>query len=135
MKKRRWKVKKFLKLIFPAIIALTVSGCMSDRLPSEDIRVLSDYADIIAVLKNPKIPRNSKEKYEAAKKLIRNVDLHFTRETATVDKLLYHRDAAISSPGSDDPVFTFLYEYKGSFVRLRFFTYKMFVTRVEIVEE
>ena len=128
-------MKFFLKLIFPALIMLSVTGCMSDKLPAEDIRVYSDFADIIAVLKNPKIPRNSKEKYEAARKLIRNVDMHFTRETATVDKLLYHRDAAIDAPGSDDPTFTFLYEYKNHFVRLRFFTYKMFVTRVEIVEQ
>ena len=65
---------------------------------------------------------------------IRHVDLHYTRETATVDKLFYHRDATVDGLQTEEPVFTFTYRYGNDFVRIRFFTCRMFVTRVEIKE-
>ncbi len=128
-------MKKNFLTAFSALFLLLVCGCATSRLPSEDIEVLSKHADIISVLRSPELLPNSREKYEAAKELVKKVDLHFTRETATVDKLFFHRDAAVDNPGSDDPTFTFTYQWKDHVLRIRFFTFKMFVTRVEITEK
>ncbi len=116
-------------------VAFLLCGCATEKLPSEDIEVLTKYADIIKVLRSPTLRPNTREKYEAAKELIKHVDLYYTRETGTVDKLFYYRDAMIDAPGSDNPVFTFIYEWKDKTLRIRFFTFRMFVTRVEIVEK
>ena len=128
------------KLLFAPILAammLFFCGCIStnDKLPSEDIEVLDKHRDIIAILRSPRIPPNSEAKYNAAKALIKHVDLYFTRETQTVDKLFYHRDAMVDAPGSDNPVFTFTYMHENKILRIRFFTYKKFITRVEITEK
>ena len=129
-------MKKLISLFLMTFV-LAFAGCQSvnDRLPSEDIEIFAKYSHIIRVLKSPRIPPFSKEKYEAAKELLRHVDLHFTRETATVNKIFSYRDAQVDGENTDTPVFTFNYQYLNKSVRIRFFTYKMFVTRVEIVEE
>ena len=128
-------MKKSYAVCFAAVLLGLLCGCASDKLPSEDIEVLTKYDDIIRVLKSPTLPPNSQEKYEAAKALIEHVDLYYTRETGTVNKLFYYRDAMIDAPGSDNPVFTFIYEWKDRSLRIRFFTFRMFVTRVEIIEK
>ena len=127
-------MKPWLTGVLALFVAAIFCGCATEKLPSEDIEVLTKYADIIKVLRSPSIPPNSKEKYEAAKELIEHVDLYFTRETKTVDTLFYHRDAMIDAPG-DKPVFTFIYSWKNRSLRIRFFTCRMFITRVEIVEK
>lgn len=130
-------MKAFFSILLTGVLALTFAGCStvsSNRLPSEDIEVFEKYGDIIAILRNPKISPNSKEKYNAARELIKKVDLHFTRETKTVDKLFYYRDAAADGLHTETPVFTFTYRYGNDFIRFRFFTCRMFVTRVEITE-
>ena len=129
-------MNKFFR--FFCIFAATVIFCgcqVVDKIPSEDIEVLKKYSKIISVLKNQEISPDSREKYEAAKELIRCVDLTYTRETATIDKIFYHRDALVDSYQSDKPTFTFNYRYRDNMVRIRFFTYKMFVTRVEVTEK
>ena len=40
----------------------------------------------------------------------------------------------VDAPGSDNPVFTFSYMYGNDVLRIRFFTFNKFITRVEIVE-
>ena len=127
------KNRFFFMLALGAVFLLC--GCATEKLPSEDIEVLTKYADIIKVLRSPTLRPNTREKYEAAKKLIEHVDLYYTRETGTVNKLFYYRDAMIDAPGSDNPVFTFIYEWQDRSLRIRFFTFRMFVTRVEIVEK
>jgi len=118
-----------------SFLLMLVSGCVTDnRLPSEDIEVLEKHADLIRILKDPQISPNSREKYEAAMELIRHVDLTYTRETATVDKLFYYRDAQIDGIDTDTAIFTFTYRYGNDYIRFRFFTCRMFVTRVEIKE-
>ena len=121
-------------VLFAAILAF--SGCAKpERLPAEDIEVLQKHADVIAILRNPKISPNSREKYEAAKELVRLIDLHFVRETSTVNKLFYHKDASADGLNTETPVFSFTYQYRDNFIRIRFFTCRMFVTRVEILEK
>jgi hypothetical protein len=123
--------------LFAFAFLLTVfnSGCVADKLPAEDIEVLEKHADIIKILRSPEFLPNSKEKYQAAKELIKYVDLHFIRETGTVNQLFYYRDASVDAPGSDNPVFTFTYQHGNDLLRIRFFTFRMFVTRVEITEK
>ncbi|MBE6355632.1 MAG: hypothetical protein E7058_00785 [Lentisphaerae bacterium] len=130
-------MKKIPNVCFLLISALIFAGCStvsSNRLPAEDIEVFEKHNDIISILRNPKISPNSKEKYEAAKELIKHVDLHFTRETKTVDQIFHYRDAAADGLHTETPVFTFTYRYANDFIRIRFFTCRMFVTRVEITE-
>ena len=128
-------MKKSYVVRFAAVLLGLLCGCASDKLPSEDIEVLTKYDDIIRVLKSPTLPPNSKEKYEAAKALIEHVDLYYTRETGTVNKLFYYRDAIVDSPETENPVFTFTYMWSNKTLRIRFFTFRVFVTRVEITEQ
>jgi len=128
-------MKRAFISVLAAVAAWFCGGCATEKLPSEDIEVLTRYADIIKVLRSPSLPPNTKEKFEAAQELIKHVDLHYTRETGTVNRLFYYRDAMIDAPGTDNPVFTFIYEWQNRVLRIRFFTYRMFVTRVEIVEK
>ncbi len=128
-------MKKLFFLFSLVISALFFSGCATtEKMPAEDLEVFEKYSDTIQILRNPRIPPNSKEKYEAAKELNDKVELHLLRETATVDKLFYYRDAEADGLDGENPTFTFMYQYENKFIRFRFFTYKMFILRVEIKE-
>lgn len=105
------------------------------RLPSEDLEVTQRYADLISVMKDPKLHSNSREKYETIKKLLTKVDYTFTRETKTLNELFYYGDAIIDSPSAVDRVITFNYQYNNHYVRLIFYTYGIFVTGVEIIDK
>ena len=121
--------------LFAAAAVLLLPGCATDKLPSEDIEVLEKHSDIIAILKSDNFPADSKEKYEAAKKLVRKVDLYYTRELKTVNSLFNYKDMLVDAQNQDNPVFSFNYRYRDHYVRIRFFSHKMFVTRVEITEK
>ena len=92
-------------------------------------------SEMIKVLKDPNLRPNSKEKYEAAKELIRHVDFEFTREVKTLNEIFYYRDALIDTPAHEDRTITFYYPYEGHYVRLTFYTYKNAVLRVRIDEK
>ena len=131
-------MKFCFSLLFCAFFALSLifsSGCVTEVLPSEDIEVFEKHKDIIAVLKSDKYSADSKEKYEAAKKLIKVVDLYYTRELKTVNALFNYRDMLIDDKDQNNPVFSFNYRYGDNYVRIRFFSHKMFVVRVEITEK
>ena len=122
--------------IFAALAILLLSaGCASDKLPSEDIEALTKYSDIIKVLKSDEFKPDSKEKYDAAKELVQKVDFYFTRELSTVNAFFNYKDMLVDAKNQDNPVFSFNYRYRDHYVRLRFFSHKMFVTRVEITEK
>ena len=74
---------------------LLVCGCSTLKIPSEDLEVADLCADEIAVLRDPKLSPMSREKYEAAKALIAKVDFSYTRETKTLNDILYYGDAAV----------------------------------------
>ncbi|MDD3885425.1 MAG: hypothetical protein PHI35_00955, partial [Victivallaceae bacterium] len=84
------KKMAFLMLL-GCFAVLLPTGC-AKRMPSEDIEVPDLCIAEIAVLKNPNIPANSKAKYEAARSIVRKVDFTFTRETKTLDGILYFGD-------------------------------------------
>ena len=128
-------MKKWMRHVAAMLLLAVLCGCgtfSDNRLPSEDIEAPELNRSLIEVLKNPALPPNSKEKYEAAMKLIERVDFSYTRETRTVDTYFYHRDAVLDDANSVKPVFTFRYSYGNKSLRISFFTYKMFVVRVEI---
>jgi len=124
------------KYFFPAAAAvLLLAGCATERLPSEDIEVPVVCADIIKVLKDPSIGPNSRQKYEAAKALVKKVDLTFTRETSTLNEIFHHKDALIDFPDLPDRTITFNYQYRDNYIRFQFRTFRNFVTRVDITEK
>ena len=124
------------RYFFPAAAVLVLlAGCATERLPSEDLEVPVVCADIIKVLKDPSIGANSRQKYEAAKSLVKKVDLTFTRETATLNEIFYHKDALIDFPDLPDRTITFNYQYRDNYIRFQFRTFRNFVTRVDITEK
>ena len=105
------------------------------RLPSEDLEVKQECADIISILQDPNLGCNSKEKYKAAKKLLEKVDLTFTRETKTINEIFYHGDAIFDNINAKNRNITFNYQYGENFIRITFHTYMNFVFRVDITEK
>ena len=129
-------VRRFLLPIFMLCLCAVFTGCGSvEKLPAEDLEVPQFYGDLIKVLKNPNLRPNTKDKYEAAKELIRHVDFEFTREVKTLNEIFYHGDALIDTPTHADRTITFYYPYGGHFVRLTFYTYKNAVLRVKVDEK
>lgn len=135
--RRKRFMKAFSALFLSAALCVPVffTGCATAQLPSEDIEIFTLHKDIIDVLKSDKYSADSLEKYEAAKKLIRVVDLYYTRELKTVNAIFNYRDMLVDDSKADSPVFSFNYRYGDHYVRIRFFSHKMFVTRVEITEK
>ena len=123
-------MKKMQTFLLAAFAALLFAGCSTERLPSEDLEVLQFYQKEIAVLKNPKILPNSKEKYEAAKSLVEKVDFTFTRETKTLNDIFYFGDAIVSSDAADRTI-AFNFQYGNKYVRLMFYCYDRFIFKVE----
>ena len=126
-----------LKHLFAAAALVLLCGCsgIDNRMPSEDIEVPAKYQDIIAILKNPNLSTNSKEKYEAICDLIDVVDFSYTRETKTINDLLYYGDAAVDFPNAETRTIVFNYQYRNKFVRLIFVVMRNFVLRTEIRTE
>jgi len=125
---------KFLFLSLSA--ALFLCGCTTvKRMPSEDIEVPKLFARQIRILKDPTIASNSKEKYDAAKEMLKKVDFTFTRETRTLDNIFCDKDAIIDFPNSTQRQITFNYQYGDHYIRLTFFTFRQWVMRVEIREK
>ena len=119
----------------PVAALILLCGCATEKLPSEDIEVLTRHKDIIDVLKSNKFSTNSKEKYEAAKKLAKHVDFSFTRELKTVNSLFNYRDMLVDNQRRESPVYTFNYRYGDNYIRFRFFSHRMFVVRAEVTEK
>ena len=127
----------FWSRIFVSLFALAVlaasSGCASaEKLPAEDLEVHQFCGDEIKVLQNPRIPPNSKEKYEAAKELASKVDFTLLRELNTMNKIFYHGDAMIDTPDQPDRTIIFYYPHEGHYVRFTFYTYATWVLRAKV---
>ena len=114
---------------------LFIAGCATAKLPVEDILVLEKYKNEIAILKSPSIPPNSKEKYPAAKTLLKNVDFTYIRSVQTLDEIFSSVDAKVDRPNSYSQTLIFYYQYQDKSIRFLFFRYGDVVTRVEIIEE
>ena len=132
-------LRVFLRFVIPVFVlgvCAASAGCGGvERLPAEDLEVPQFYGDLIKVLKDPSIGANSRQKYEAAKALVKKVDLTFTRETSTLNEIFYHKDALIDFPDLPDRTITFNYQYRDNYIRFQFRTFRNFVTRVDITEK
>jgi hypothetical protein len=117
-----------------ALIVLVSSfGCASEeKLPAEDLEVMQFYEKEIKVLQDPKLPPNSREKYEAAKVLADKVDFTLLRELNTMNAIFYHGDALIDTPDQPDRSIAFYYPCDGHYVRFIFHTYKTWVLRAKV---
>lgn len=127
------KFLKFVKIFTIISVALFVSSCAHEVLPSEDIEVFKFYPNLIAIMKDPSLPANGPEKYRAIDKLTKLVDFTMTRETGTLDKLLYHGDAVIEELEGTERIITFNYQQGNRYIRLRFYTNRIFVFRAEVI--
>ena len=127
------RFSRLLALLFTAL--LLSSGCATQKLPSEDIEIFTKHRDIISVLKSDRFSADSKEKYEAAKELVKHIDFSFTRELKTVNEIFNYRDMLVDNQRRDNPIYTFNYRYGDRFVRIRFFSHRMFVVRTEITQK
>jgi len=111
------------------------SGCATEppkKLLSEDIDVLTVFADDIAILKNPQIPVNSHEKYLAAKHLAEGVDFALTRNTSTVANLFRIEDGTVTRTDEYGEEIIFYYHYQDHYVRIRFWFTKNLITDSEV---
>ncbi|MBP5530910.1 MAG: hypothetical protein J6Y54_02625 [Lentisphaeria bacterium] len=127
----------FWSRIFASLAALLVLvpsfGCASEeKLPAEDLEVMQFYDQEIKTLQNPKLPPNSREKYEAAKVLAEKVDFTLLRELNTMNAIFYHGDAMIDTPDQPDRSIAFYYPFEGHYVRFIFHTYKTWVLRAQV---
>ena len=122
-----------LPVMFILAAPIVFSGCGTvEKLPAEDLEVHQFYGDLISVLQDPKLPPNSREKYEAAKALVEKVDFTLARELSTLNSIFYHGDALIDTPDQPDRTIIFYYPWNGHFVRLTFYTYQTWVLRVKV---
>ena len=110
--------------LFAAVALLLAGGCTlfqeEKKLPSEDIEIFKFYPELISVLKNPNLPSNSREKYDAARE---------------INDIFFYGDAIIDSPDAEDRTISFNYQYGDHYVRFRFFMFRNFVLRVEVTEK
>lgn len=101
-------------------------------LPAEDIKIFEVCKEEIAVLKNPRIPRNSKEKYEAALSLSKKVDFSYTRTIKFLGKVFLDADARVNNQGNDSMVIIMYYPYKDKFVSFEFHRYRDHILKTNI---
>ena len=122
---------KYFCLFAVSLAALFCTGC-STMLPAEDIKIFEVCKDEIAVLKNPRIPRNSKEKYEAALSLSKKVDFSYTRTVQFLGKIVLDADARVSNQGNGSSVIIMYYPYKDDFVSFEFHRYRDHILKTNI---
>lgn len=124
--------KTFLSSV--AMLLLCVAGCSTAKLASEDIDVLRIYGPEIAVL-HSSLPPNSREKYNAAKTLVDNIDFSYTRNVQTLDAIFSSRDARVDAQNAADQMLMFYYQYDAHSIRFCFYRYGDIITKVEIIEK
>ena len=127
-------MKKFVLLIFAAAIVLT-GGCAGNekkKMLSEDIEVLTVFADEISVLKNPRLLTTSREKYLAAKRLAEGVDFSLTRSVETIEQIFLPKDALTTRSIEYGDEIAFYYHHQNNYVRFRFWRSQNAITDSEV---
>ncbi len=115
----------FKRIILLLVVVLGTASCQTFKsqknlLPAEDIEVPVIYAAQIAVLKDPNLPPNSREKYEAAKVLAENVDFTFARNVAVLDTFFLRQDSQRKNIDSRTEAFILYYPFEEHYVAFRF---------------
>lgn len=128
-------MRRSVMLVFCGMLLATLCGCISSgqkKMISEDIEVLTVFAPEIAVLKNPALRTNSREKYEAAKRLAEGVDFTLTRSVETLEQIFLVRDALTTRSIEYGDEIAFYYNYQNNYVRFRFWRTKNVITESEV---
>ena len=128
-------IKRFLLAAFCVFMLAVLCGCASSRpkkMISEDIDVLTVFAPEIKVLQDPSLRTNSKEKYEAAKRLAEGVDFTLTRSVETLEQIFLVRDALTTRSIEYGDEIAFYYNYQNNYVRFRFWRTKNVITESEV---
>ena len=128
-------MKKHLFVFFAGLLLSFVAGCVAEKLPSEDIEVLTVCKPEIDILHSRAYPSNSKEKYLAARSLLRKVDFTYTRRVETLDAIFSSLDARVDRPDSTEQELNFYYQYQDRSIRFVFHRFKNAVTRFEVIEK
>lgn len=122
---------KYFYLTIAALSAFFITGC-NTMLPAEDIKIFEVCKDEIAVLKNPKIPVNSKEKYKAALSLSKKVDFSYTRTIKFLSKVFNENDAKVNNQGNGSMIIIMYYPYEDNFVSFEFHRFRDHILRTDI---
>ena len=120
---------KYFCLFVVSLAASFLTGCGTVMLPAEDIKIFEVCKEEIAVLKNPKIPAQSKEKYEAAISLCKKVDFSYTRTIRFLSNVFLESDAKVNNQGNGNMIIIMYYPYKDKFVSFEFQRYKDHILR------
>ncbi len=124
---------RILLLLTVGLLVL-ISGC-STKITSEDIEIKKRFAKELAVLHSNKYLPNSKEKYEAARKLYEEVDFSFTRSVETLDLIFTTIDARVDKYDMADQRISFTYQYGDKFVRFIFYRSGDRILKSEVMTE
>lgn len=127
--------RKIIYTVMACTLLAALSGCASQKprkLISEDIEVLTVFAPEIRVLQDPNLRTNSKEKYEAAKRLAEGVDFTLTRSVETLEQIFLVRDALTTRSIEYGDEIAFYYNYQHNYVRFRFWRTKNVITESEV---
>lgn len=122
---------KYFTLIILSLLTLLTAGCTA-MLPAEDIKIFEVCKEEIAILKNPRISRNSKEKYEAALSLSKKVDFSYTRTVKFLGKVFLDADARVNNHGNGSMTIIMYYPYEDHFVSFEFHRFQDHILRTNI---
>ena len=126
-------MKKHLFFLAAGLLPF-LAGCAAGKLPAEDLDVLTVCKPEIEVLHSRAYSANSKEKYLAARSLLRKVDFSYTRRVETLDAIFSAQDARVDKPGGREQVLNFYYQYQDRSIRFVFHRYNNIVTKFEVIE-
>ncbi len=129
-------MKKLLSFLGTAFaVMMLAAGCATERLPAEDIEVLSVCKREIAILQSQEYRPNSKIKYDAAKSLLSKVDFSYTRRVETLDAIFSSVDARVDNPKSQTQTLSFYYQYQNHSILFIFRRYQNFVVSFKVEEK
>ena len=127
-------MKKYLSTFAAVLLMMFAAGCVAEKLPAEDLDVLTVCKPEIEVLHSRAYSANSKEKYLAARSLLRKVDFSYTRRVETLDAIFSSIDARVDNPKAREQVLNFYYQYQNRSIRFVFHRFNNVVTRFEVIE-
>jgi len=123
---------KLFHLLALSAILLGSAGCASHMLPAHDVDIPRVCKREIEVLKNPKYPPNSKEKYRAALSIAKKVDFSYTKNFDFVASIFDPKDMRTDNPKGGIQMVIFYYYYGDSFVTFSFSLYGKKVTHSDV---
>lgn len=124
-------IMKYFYFLTAVLLTFFICSCRT-MLPAEDIKIFEVCKEEIAVLKNPKISPNSKEKYEAALSLCKKVDFSYTRTIGFLGKVFLDADARVNNLGNDSMVIIMYYPWEENFVSFEFHRYRDHILKTNI---